>query len=171
MASPGRPRKETRESSSRTAAPSDEYVSQFYIDPANLDTENYHYRWVETHCMNAETTSLGNALRVGYEPVALLDLPEFAKTAELMASIRGRGQKDEFVRQGDQILMRCPRAIYERARKAERKDAKQQMNRLEWAESSQSIKAPTFVDPSRTTYSRTQELSKAAARAFAEDDE
>lgn len=171
MASPGRPRKETRESSSRNPISSDEYVSQFYIDPANLDQDNYHYRWVETHCMNAETTSLGTALRNGYEPVALADLPQFAKTAELMASIRGRGQKDEYVRQGDQILMRCTRAIYERARKAERKDAKQQMNRLEWAESSQSIKAPTFVDSSRTTYSRTQELSRAAERAFAEDDE
>lgn len=171
MASPGRPRKETRESASRSPVPSDEYVSQFYIDPANLDQENYHYRWVETHCMNAETTSLGIALRAGYEPVALSDLPEFAKTAELMASIRGRAQKDEYVRQGDQILMRCPRGIYEGARKAERKDAKQQVNRLEWAESSQSIKAPTFVDASRTTYSRTQELSKAAARAFADDEE
>jgi hypothetical protein len=167
----GRPRKETRETAARAAVPSDEYVSQFYIDPSNLDQEKYHYRWVETHCMNAETTSLGTALRAGYEPVALADLPEFAKTAELMASIRGRSQKDEYVRQGDQILMRCTRAIYNAARKAERKDAKQQMNRLEWAESSQSIKAPTFVDPSRTSYSRTQELSKAAAKAFAEDDD
>ncbi len=166
-----RPRKEVHQSAKRIPMPSDEYVSQFHIDPENLDSENYHYRWVETHCMNAETTSLGTALRAGYEPVALSDLPDFAKTAELMSSIRGRTQKDEYVRQGDQILMRCPRAYYNAAKKAERKDAKQQMNRLEWAESSQSIKAPTFVDPSRTSYSRTQELSKAAARAFAEDDD
>lgn len=171
MASPGRPRKETRESSSRTPVPSDEYVSQFWIDPSFLDNEKYHHRWVETHCMNAETQSLGIAIRNGYEPVPLAEMSGFAKNAELMAAIRGRGQKDEYVRQGDQILMRCPRAIYVAAKKAERKDAKQQMNRLEWAESSQSIKAPTFVDPSRTTYSRTQELSQAAARAFAEDDE
>lgn len=164
-------RKENRASASRPPIASDEYVSQFYIDPANLDEENFHYRWVETHCMNAETTSLGTALRGGYEPVALTDLPEFAKTAELMASIRGRGQKDEYVRQGDQILMRCPRSLYNVAKKAERKDSKQQMNRLEWAESSQSIKAPTFIDPNRTSYSRTQELSKAAAKAFAEDDD
>lgn len=164
-----RPRsRDTRESSSRTPIPSDEYVSQFYIDPANLDQDNFHYRWVETHCMNAETQTLNTALRGGYEPVALSDLPEFAKTAELMASIRGRGQKDEFVRQGDQILMRCPIALYERARRAERKDAKQQMNRLEWAEQSASIKAPTFVSDNQ--YSRTHELSKAAAKAFADDD-
>ncbi len=135
-------RKENRASAARPPVASDEYVSQFYIDPANLDQENFHYRWVETHCMNAETTSLGTALRSGYEPVALSQLPEFAKTAELMASIRGRSQKDEYVRQGDQILMRCPRAVYEQMRKAERKDAKNQMNRLEWAESAQSIKAP-----------------------------
>ncbi len=160
------PRKEVHTKARRPIVPSDEYVSQFFIDPANLDEENFHYRWVETHCMNAETQSLQTALRSGYEPVALSDLPEFAKTAELMSAIRGRGQKDEYVRTGEQILMRCPRALYERARKQERKDSKQQMTRLEWAESEQSIKAPTFVDLSRTSYSRTQELSKAAARAF-----
>ncbi len=166
-----RPRKEVHEPKARSLPPADEYVSQFYIDPSNLDSENFHYRWVETHCMNAETQTLNTALRDGYEPVALQDLPEFAKTAELMASIRGRGSKDEFVRTGDQILMRCPIARWKQMKKAERKDAKQQMNRLEWAESSQSIKAPTFVDPSRTSYSRTQELSKAAAKAFADDDD
>ncbi len=166
-----RPRKEIKEKKSHSAPTSDEYVSQFYINPDSLDTDNYHYRYVETHCMNAETQSLGVALRAGYEPVALSDLPEYAKTAELMASIRGRTQKDEYVRTGDQILMRCPRALYEKARKAERKDAKQQMNRLEWAESAQSIKAPTFVDPNRTTYSRTQQLSAAAAKAFADEDD
>ncbi len=147
----------------------DEYVSQFYIDPSNLDTDNYHYRWVETHCLNAETQSLGIAIRGGYEPVALADLPEFAKTAELMAKVRGRGEKDEYVRQGDQILMRCSRAEYEKARKIERRESKQQMNRVEWSELSASIKAPTFVTDS--SYSRTQELSKAAAKAFADDDE
>lgn len=163
--------KQNRASAARKPIGSDEYVSQFYLDPQNLDTDNYHYRYVETHCMNAETQSLGTALRQGYEPVSLSDLPEFAKTAELMSAIRGRGQKDEFVRTGDQILMRCPIAIYEKLRKAERKDSKQQMNRLEWAESAQSIKAPTFVDESRTSYSRTQELSKAAAKVFAEDED
>lgn len=162
-----RPRNIVKEKSSRTAGPSDEYVSQFYIDPANLDTENYHYRYVETHCMNSETQSLGVALRNGYEPVSLSDLPEFAKTAELMASIRGRGQKDEYVRTGDQILMRCPIALHERARKAERRDAKQQMRRLEWAEQGASIKAPTFV--TEDSYSRTQETTK--ARAFADDED
>lgn len=165
----GRPSRQTREDTARKKIASDEYVSQFFIDPSNLDTEQYHYRWIETHCMNAETQSLGIALRGGYEPVALADLPEFAKTAELMASIRGRGQKDEYVRQGDQILMRCPREIYKEARRAERRDAKKQMNRLEWAEQSASIKAPTFVTENQ--YSRTQELSKAAAKMFADDED
>lgn len=163
------PRKETRSDTARKPMASDEYVSQFYIDPSNLDTENYHYRWVETHCMNAETQSINVALRSGYEPVALSDLPEFAKTAELTAAIRGRGAKDEFVRQGDQILMRCPKAIYKEAKKAERRESKNQMNRVEWAEQSAAIRAPTFVN--NTEYSRTQELSKAAARAFADDGE
>lgn len=161
-----RPRKESRPESKSKPMISDEYVSQFYVDPENLDNENYHYRWVETHCMNAETQSLGIALREGYEPVALSDMPEFAKTAELMAAIRGRGDKDEFVRTGDQILMRCPIAIYQKARKAERRDAKQQVSRLEWAEQSASIKAPTFV--SANEYSRTHESSK---KAFAEDED
>lgn len=172
MAAPGRPRKEvreTRETSARKKMASDEYVSQFYINPSNLDTDNYHYRWVETHCMNAETQSLNVALRSGYEPVALTDLPEFAKTAELMASIRGRGQKDEYVRQGDQILMRCERQLYLEAKKAERRDSKKQMNRVEWAEQAASIKAPTFVSDNQ--YSRTQELSKAAAKMFAPDED
>ena len=169
MAQPGRPRRETRDDSARKKMASDEYVSQFFIDPSNLDTVNFHYRWVETHCMNAETQSLGIALRSGYEPVALADLPEFAKTAELMSAIRGRGQKDEFVRQGDQILMRCPRVLYEDARKAERRDSKKQMSRLEWAEQSASIKAPTFV--TENEYSRTQELSKSASKMFAQDDD
>ncbi len=169
MALPGRPRRQTRDSSARTKMASDEYVSQFFIDPSNLDTENYHYRWVETHCMNAETQSLNNALRGGYEPVSINDLPEFAKTAELMSAIRGRGSKDEFVRQGDQILMRCSIEDYHKAKKAERRDAKQQMNRLEWAEQSSSIKAPTFVTENQ--YSRTQELSKAAAKMFAPDED
>ena len=162
-------RRENRTSNARKMIASDEYVSQFFIDPSNLDTENFHYRWVETHCMNAETQSINIALREGYEPVALADLPEFAKTAEMMSAIRGRGQKDEFVRQGDQILMRCPRAFYEAAKKAERKYSKRQMNRLEWAEQSGSIKAPTFV--AENQYSRTHELSKAAAAAFADDEE
>lgn len=160
-----RPRKETRETASRKPVVSDEYVSQFYIDPANLDTENYHYRWVETHCMNAETQTLGTALRGGYEPVALEDLPEFAKTAQLMAGIRGRSTNDEYVRQGDQILMRCPIEVYRQARKAERRDAKQQTNRLEWAEQSGSIKAPTFV--SSNEYSYTHEKGRSA---FADDE-
>ncbi len=165
MAPVGRPKKIVHTPRKPIAA--DGYISQFYIDPENLDEKNFHYRWVETHCMNAETQSLNTALQSGYEPVALSDLPEFAKTAELMASIRGRGAKDEYVRQGDQILMRCPREIYERARKAERRDAKQQMNRLEWAEQSASIRAPVFV--TENNQSRTHELSKAAARAFADD--
>jgi hypothetical protein len=168
MASPDMRLKANRASKARKPMASDGFVSQFFIDPSNLDTEAYHYRWVETHCMNAETQSLGNALREGYEPVSLSDLPEFAKTAELMASIRGRAQKDEYVRTGDQILMRCPREVYERARKDERRTSKQQMNRLEWAEQSAAIRAPTFV--SENQYSRTHELSRAAAAAFADDE-
>ncbi len=168
MASPGRPRKEPRPS--RTPAPSDEYRSQFYIDPDNLDPD-FHYRYVETHCVNAQTQSVDIALRDSYEPVLLTDLPEYAKTAEILAKIRGRGQGDEYVRTGDQILMRCPRDVYERARKAERRHAKQQMNSVEWAESAQSIKAPTFIDSSRTGYSRTHETLKPAAGGFAEDED
>ena len=163
-----RPSKETRETTARKMAP-DDYVSQFWIDPAILDTKEWHYRFVETHCLNQETQSLGIALRAGYEPVKLESLPQFAKTAELMASIRGRGQKDEYVRTGDQILMRCPIDFYKKAKKEERKLAKQQMNRLDWAEQGQSIKAPVFV--SENSYSRTSELSAAAAKAFADDEE
>lgn len=165
MASPGRPKKEVHTKPERRQMASDEYVSQFYIDPSNLDTDNYHYRWVETHCLNAETQSLNNALRAGYEPVPLSEVQDFRKTAELISSIRGREQKDDFVRQGDQILMRCPRALYERARKTERLDAKRQASRLEWAGQSAAIKAPTFV--AANEYSRTHESSK----AFADDDE
>lgn len=163
-----RPRNEEKERKSPPKMASDEYVSQFYIDPKNLDPD-FKYRFVETHCMNAETQSLGIALREGWEPVALINLPEFAKTAELMASIRGRASKDEFVRIGDQILMRIPIEKWTVLRKQERKTSKQQMNRLEWAEQSASIKAPTFVTDNE--YSRTQELSKAAAKAFADDEE
>ncbi len=86
-----------------------------------------------------------------------------------MASIRGRGAKDEYVRTGDQILMRCPRAIYEKARKSERKLSKNQMNRVEWAEQSASIKAPTFV--SENYGSRSYAKSKDAEALFAEDEE
>lgn len=162
-----RPRKETRESNSRTPS-HDEYVSMFYIDPNNLDLGNFHYRWVETHCLNQETQSLGHALRAGYEPVRLEDLEEFKKQVELLASIRGRGQKDEYVRNGDQILMRCPRSFYEKYKKQERKAAKDQMKRVDWAAQSQAINAPTFV--SENQYSRTHELSKAAQAAFADDE-
>ncbi len=166
-----RPRKDTRETSGRNAISSDEYRSQFHLDEWNLNREDFHYRWVETACMNAPTQSVDQALDIGYEPCTLTDLPDFAAKAELRAKIKGRGPADEYARTGDQILMRCPKAIYEKARKAERRDAKNQMSRLEWAESAQSIKAPTFVDASRTSYSRTQELSKAAARAFADDED
>lgn len=163
-----RPRKEAVEQKKRTPMSSDQYVSQFFIDPETLDMDQYHYRWVETHCMNQETQSVNTAVNKGYEPVKLADLPQFAKTAELIAAIRGRGQKDEYVRQGDQILMRCPRALYERAKKEERKEAKQQQNRIDWSELSGSIKAPTFVADNQ--YSRTHELSRAAAKAFADDE-
>lgn len=164
----GRPPKTTRSDDAKKMA-SDEYVSQFFIDPDNLQTDQFHYRWVETHCLNQETQSLNHALRAGYEPVKLEFLPEFAKTAELMAAIRGRGKGDEYVRSGDQILMRCNRKLYEDAKKAERKNAKDQMKRVDWAAQAQAISAPTFV--SENQYSRTQQLSAAAAKAFADDEE
>lgn len=165
----GRPAKETRESKSRNKISSDEYTSQFYIDPANLDNEHYHYRFVETHCMNAETQSIEKAVMGGYEPVKLSELPEFAKTSELLSEIRGRGKKDEYVRRGDQILMRCPRAQYLRAKKQERDQAKFEMSRLEWAEQSSSIKAPTFV--TENYGSRSIAYSKEAQQLFAPEDE
>lgn len=157
-----RPRKETREQNERQM-PSDEYRSKFYVNPDWLDKENWHYRYVETHCKNAETQSVDNALANGYEPVRASDIPQLAKHAETLASIRGRGAADEYVRIGDQILMRCPIQRFNNLKKAERREAKQQMNRVEWAEQSASIKAPTFVTANE--YSRTQ------GKAFADDEE
>lgn len=167
MATIGNPR-ETRTKNARKIIGADEYRSQFYIDEANLDRKTYEYRWVETHCMNAETQSLNNAILDGWVPVPLSEMRDFAETAELLTKIRGRGTQDEFVRRGDQILMRMPLELYNQYRKAERKLSKEQMHRVDWAEQSASIRAPTFV--SANEYSRTQELSKAAAKAFADED-
>ena len=160
-----RPRKEKE---TRPEMASDQYVSQFHIDAEDMDPD-YHYRYVETHCMNQETQSIDIAIRAGYEPVPLSQMPSRAAKAQLLSKLRGRNQEEEYVKMGDQVLMRCPRAIFEKARKAERRESKQQMGRVEWSELSASIKAPTFV--SENEYSRTQELSKAAAKAFADDDE
>lgn len=154
-------KKQTRETSEREVI-SDEYRSKFYVDPEWLDNAAYHYRWVETHCKNAETQSIDNAVATGYEPVKTSDVPQLAKHAQMLASIRGRGNEEEFVRVGDQVLMRCPRKLFEKLKKAERREAKNQMNRVEWAEQSASIKAPTFVTANE--YSRTQ------GKAFADDE-
>ncbi len=146
----------------------DEYRSQFAIDAEDMD-ENYHYRYVETHCMNAETQSLEIAIRAGYEPVPISEMPSKAAKSKMMGKIRGRNAEDDYVRTGDQILMRCPKVFYEQAKKAERRLHKNQMEGVGDAQLSQSIKAPVFV--TENNYSRTQELSKAAAAAFADDDE
>lgn len=164
-----RPHKESTEARGRKKMPSDDYVSQFYIDPEKLDTANFHYRWVETQCMNQDTQSVNNAIRGGYEPVKLADLPSFAKDAALMAAIRGREATDPYVRTGDQILMRCPIEIYKGAKKSERKLARQQMTKVDWAGYGAAIKAPTFVTESSLDY--TQERSAAVDRAFAADED
>lgn len=163
-----KPRKDTREENSRPNA-QDTHQSQFYIDPNSLDLGQFHYRWVETHCMNQETQSINKALLSGYEPVKLEDLAEFKKHVEMLASIRGRKDGDEYVRNGDQILMRCPLNFYKTAKKTERSTAKEQMKHVDWASKEQAINAPVFV--SENSYSRTRELSRIAQAAFADDGE
>lgn len=163
-----RPRKADVEARERKKMASDEYVSQFYIDPATLDP-NFKYRFVETQCMNQDTQSVNNAIRDGYSPVKWEELPGKKEDADMMAAIRGRANADPYVRQGDQILMKTPIENFNNLKKAERKQSKQQTNSVEWAAQSQAIKAPTFVTDD--SYSRTQERSAAVDRAFAADEE
>ncbi len=163
-----RPRKEVVEARERKKMASDEYVSQFYIDPATLDP-NFHYRYVETQCRNEDTQSVPIAIRAGYSPVKWEELPGQKSDADLMAAIRGRANADPYVRTGDQILMKCPIEDYKNLKRAERKLSKQQTNRVEWAAQSQAIKAPTFV--AENEYSRTYERSAAVDRAFAADED
>lgn len=149
-----RPRRENREESGREI-PSDTYVSKFYVDPSFIDTKEWHYAFVETHCMGAETHSVEQSLMKGYEPVRASDIPSLAKHSEMMVSIRGRGQKDDFIRKGDQILMRCPMKLWEQRDRDRRKENKRMTEKVDWASQAQAIGAPTFV--ADKSYSRTSE--------------
>lgn len=157
-----RPKRETREDSARPLL-SDDYKSLFFIDPKFLDKENYHYRWVETHCMNAETQSVSTAVYEGYEPIKMSDMPADEKTSAILKSIRGKdAMNDDYVRRGNQILMRCPIGIYNQLKKTERTESRRQTDRMDWAQQSGPIHAPTFVEVAHE--------SRTYGKGFADDE-
>lgn len=148
-----------RRTETRRPTPSDQYVGMFWIDPAVLDDKVWHYAFVELTVLGQETQSLERAMMKGYEPVKVSDIPSAVQNE--VNKIRGRKTDDDYIRKGEQILMRCPRALYEERARDIAKESKNQMNRVEWASIGDKIGAPTFVD--RNEYSRTQE------RGFADD--
>lgn len=136
--------------SARNAA-SDEYVSQFHIDPSLIDTEEWHFAWVVTHCMNQETQDVSNALRLGYEPVRSSDFEDLQKRSQALRAIMGRGNDDPYVRQGDQILMKCPIAIFRQRQERLRTENANILKRVDMAAGGDFRGAPTFVKEAKQT--------------------
>lgn len=155
MARPAKNAKTTDLRPSARNAMSDEYVSQFHIDPSLIDTENWHFAWVPTHCMNQETQDISNAQIRGYEPVLSDDFPELAKRSAQLRAIRGRGADDPYVRNGDQILMKCPMVIYRKRQAALDKENNKQLKHIDMAAMGDFKGAPTQVRTNK--YSRTTE--------------
>lgn len=157
-----RPKKPTRAEEKRHM-PSDENTGMMYIDPALLDSDEWHYAFVEMDVLGQETQSIERATMKGYTPVLKADVPGYANSVALVDKIRGRESANDFVRKGGQILMRCPKALYNKRMKEQRALNKEHMSRVDWADSSSKVGAPTFVE--RSDYSRTNE------KVFAPDDE
>lgn len=148
-----------RRTETRRSTPSDQYVGMFWMDPSIIDGKEWHYVFIELTVLGQETQSLERAMAKGYEPVKVSEIPGLMQSE--VAKIRGRKTDDDYVRRGDQILMRCPRSLYEERRADLAKESKRQMNRVEWASLGEKLGAPTFVE--RNEYSRSQE------QAFAGD--
>ncbi len=146
--------------SARNAA-ADEFVSQFHIDESLLDIVNWHYAWVVTHCMNQETQDISAAQMKGYEPVRSDDFPNLKKRNDELRAIRGRGMEDPFVRNGDQILMKCPRHEFERREKALHAENNKQLKHIDMAAMGDFNGAPTQV--------RTNKFSRTTEADFADE--
>lgn len=157
-----RPVKPKRESEKRPMS-SDTNTGVLYIDPALLDSDEWHYAFVEMEVLGQETQSLERATMKGYTPVLKGDIPGYANSMALVDKIRGRESANDFVRKGGQALMRCPMALYNERASELRKLNKEHMSRVDWADSSGKVGAPTFVE--RSDYSRTNE------KAFAPDED
>lgn len=140
--------------SARNAA-NDEYVSQFHIDPELLDTHEYHFAWVVTACMGQPTQDISNAQMRGYEPVLNDDFPELAKRSAALRKIRGIVDTDPYVRNGDQILMKCPKAIYLLRQRDLDNENNKQLKHIDMAAMGDFKGAPTQVRTNK--YSRTVE--------------
>jgi len=157
MARPVKPR---RENEKRPMA-SDENTGVLYINPELLNSDEWHYAFVEMEVLGQETQSIERATMKGYTPVLKGDVPGYANSMALVDKIRGRESANDFVRKGGQVLMRCPMELYKRRMKDQRALNKQHMDRVDWADASGKVGAPTFVE--RNDYSRTNE------KAFAPD--
>lgn len=134
----------------------DGFVSRFHINPEWLDTDNYHYAWVETHCMNQETQSVGEALRKQYTPVSQSEIPQLQTNSDILSKIRGRKSDDDFIKDGDQILMKCPLSAYEQRDRENRAINKRAEKHIDMHDPN-FLGAPTFVQKERTSMSRTHE--------------
>lgn len=151
----------TRADEKRTMS-SDTNTGMLYIDPSLLDSDEWHYAFVELDVLGQETQSVERAAAKGYTPVLKGDIPGYANSMALVDKIRGRDSAADFIRKGGQILMRCPIALFNKRNSELRKLNKEHMSRVDWADSSGKVGAPTFVE--RSDYSRTNEKS------FADDE-
>jgi type I site-specific restriction endonuclease len=158
MAKPGRPRR----SEEKRTMPSDENTGMMYIDPSLLNSDEWHYAFVEMEVLGQETQSIERATMKGYTPVLKGDVPGYANSMALVDKIRGRDSANDFIRKGGQILMRCPIELYHKRMREQRSLNKEHMSRVDWADSSGKVGAPTFVE--RSDYTRTNE------KVFAPDD-
>lgn len=152
-----RPKREIDLRPSARNAAADEYISQFHIDPSMIDTDEWRFAWVVTHCMNQETQDIEVALRKGYEPVRSSDFPELAKHSTQLRAIMGRGETDDFVRNGSQILMKCPRMLHDKRQRELEKLNKRQLTNVDVSAGGDFRGAPTAVRENR--YSRTTEAA------------
>lgn len=159
MANPDRPIKSFPRRPVNPAQPSatDLYTGMFYIDPAMLDTENYHYAWVEQSVLGEETLSIDNAMRKGYEPVKVSDHPAMAEKMDMLARIKGKQPGNEFIQRGNQTFMRCPIELYQQRIKALSRENQKKMSGVDLHALSSMTGAPAYVNKDLTSFSRTKE--------------
>lgn len=136
---------------------SDNYTSMFYIDPAILDSEDYHYAFIERTVLGEPTQSIERAFLKGYEPVKKSDIPELAKGLALLAAAKGRPVEDEFIVKGEQILMRCARTLFNNRNNDLRSINKEKMRSIDWS----GVSNPTFVENAS--------MSRGQSSGFADD--
>lgn len=132
----------------------DEFRSTFYLDPAELDSKEYHYAYVEEKVLGAETDSIEKALGKGYTPVLASELPQYSKNAQLIAEIRG-GRMPKYIKNGNQILMRCPRALYEKRLRDLAVHNRKTMQEVDLSEIGKAVGTPVYIDKQNTSFSRT----------------